>query len=259
MMTFSKIRVVGQRECEQCGSNVNIIETVKDNETVRVSECLNCENEKVQKEAIAFKKRMDQRRSEMIFEKYSLIPSDLLKASFENYDPKNQTQAIAKRECQKYVKQFGDNENKGFLLQGSYGIGKSHLSYSIAKSLKDKGYTVIFITMPELLNVLRDSYGNSGHSEIDILEACKNADLLILDDLGAEYVKTDSGNESWAADKLFQIINSRLDKAVIYTTNLSSTELKEKYGTYGGRIVSRMMNGTKVLKMMGKDQRVKGW
>ncbi|MBS4200302.1 ATP-binding protein [Bacillus sp. FJAT-49732] len=203
---------------------------------------------------------MDKRKADIIFKKYSLIPDDLDKATFNNYEPQNDLTKIAKEKCEWFANHFNDLTGyNSLLLQGSYGLGKSHLAFSITKRVRDLGKVVIFITMPELLNVLRGSYGNSEYKESDILTACKDADLLILDDLGAEYVKNDEGKESWAADRIFQIINSRIDKPNVFTTNLGSKELAYKYGTHGGRIVSRMMNGTRLIKFEGKDYRLKGW
>lgn len=259
-LTSSNFKIVGQRTCEKCGSSVNIIHTNRNGLQVEVSECLTCENNKLQDEVFEFKADMDRKKAEKIFEHYSLIPDGLSKCTFDNYIPNNKSTEEALKKCIWYAEHFETLEKNSLLLQGSYGVGKSHLSYAITNYLKQHGQVVIFITMPELLNVLRDSYSKSDYSEVDILEACKNCDCLILDDLGAEYVKKDKdGSETWAVDKIFTIVNARLEKPTIYTTNYGSKELAEKYGTHGGRIVSRMMNGTNVIKIDAEDYRLKGW
>lgn len=252
----SKLKIVGHKKCDKCGCIVNIIEIERNGELTKVSGCLNCENKKIEKEMIEFKKAADKRRVERIFEDYSLIPSELLNATFDSYIPQNESTKAAKEKCMWYAENFGETGDiKNFLIQGSYGLGKSHLSFCIAKHVKSLGKAVIFITMPELLNAIRDSYSNKRFSESEILDACISADLLVLDDLGAEYVRSD-GKESWAADKLFRIINARLDKHTIYTTNYNSRELAEKYGIHGGRIISRMMMRTYTIKLEGKDYRI---
>jgi DNA replication protein DnaC len=256
-LTFPGLKIVGHRECDKCGSLVNIIDVERNGEIIRVSECLNCDNQKIENEMIEFKEVADKRRAERIFEDYSLIPDELLNASFENYIPQNESMKAAKEKCIWYAEHFGESGDiRNLLLQGSYGLGKSHLSYSIAKHVKSRGKAVIFITAPNLLDTIKSTYENKRFSESDILEACKDVDLLILDDLGAEYVKSDDGNESWAGDKLFKIINSRLGKHTIYTTNYNSAELSDKYGSHGGRIISRMMMGTYTIKLEGKDYRI---
>lgn len=187
-----------------------------------------------------------------------------MKASFETYKPSNDSQKDALIKSKWYTDNFQkiltDNPWNSILFQGSYGLGKSHLSYSIAKAVKQQGYSVIFIDTPSLLRTIRGTYGNKNVTESEIYKACASVDLLILDDIGAEYVKKDeNGEESWAMEVLFQIVTSRMDKPKIFTTNYGSKDLTKKYGTHGGRIVSRMMKGTKVIKMEGKDYRTQEW
>lgn len=259
--TFPGLKIVGHRECEKCGSLVNIIDVERNGEIVRVSECLNCENKKIEDEMIVFKQEADKRRVERIFEEYSMVPDELLTATFENYIPQNETMKAAKDKCIWYAEHFGESKDvRNLLLQGSYGLGKSHLSYSIAKYVKSRGKSVIFITTPDLLRTIKNSYGNNRFSESEILKACALVDLLVLDDIGAEYIpknKDDEDNkESWAGDILLTIINSRLGKHTIYTTNYKSPDLQKKYGFHGGRIISRMMRGTYRIKFEGKDYRI---
>lgn len=210
-----------------------------------------------------FKQRMDEQKGERLFQQYSLIPSDLNKASFETYIPANDSQKDALKKAQWYGNNFKtiieSHEWNSLLFQGEYGLGKSHLSYSIANAVKEQGYKVVFIDTPSLLRLIRESFSNKSFSESDIHKVCAGVDLLVLDDIGAEYVKMKNGEESWAVDVLFQLIGSRVDKPKIFTTNYDSKGLSAKYGQHGGRIVSRMMKGTKPIKLVGEDYRTKGW
>jgi DNA replication protein DnaC len=255
--TFSNINIIGKRVCEVCGAKVPIIQTTRNGEIVEISDCLNCETKKIENEMIEYKKEADKRRAERIFEDYSLIPSEILNATFDTYIPQNESTKKAKEQCMWFAEHFGETgEIQNLILQGSYGLGKSHLSFSIANHVKSMGKAVVFITFPELLKAIRDSYSKTRFSETEILDACILADLLVLDDLGAEYVRSENGRESWAGEKLFQIVNARLDKHTIYTTNYNSKEMAEKYGIHGGRIISRMMKGTYRIRLEGKDYRI---
>lgn len=265
LTNFSKIQVIGKRTCEECGSSVPIVKNQKGEE---ISDCLTCENKALEREMTDFKEKMDKHREAEItieFERYSLVPDDLQTATFESYIPDNDSKEDALKKCLWFAENF-DNLT-GFhslLLKGSYGLGKSHLSHSITKYLRDRGKKVIFIDTPSLLRMIRQTYGNKSIfdkplSETEIHRLCAEADLLILDDIGAEYVKQENGKESWASEILFQIITSRMDKPKVFTTNLSSKELSSKYGTHGGRIVSRMMKGTRLIEMEGKDFRTQAW
>lgn len=260
-LSFSNINIIGNRVCEVCGAKVPIIQTIRNGELMEISDCLNCETQKIENEMIAFKEEADKRRAERIFEDYSLIPDELLNASFESFIPQNESTNAAKEKCIWYAEHFGEsNDVRNLLLQGPYGLGKSHLSYSVAEHVKSRGKAVIFITTPDLLRSIKNSYGNNRFSESDILKACALVDLLVLDDLGAEYIPKSKDNEdnkeSWAGEILLTIINSRLGKHTIYTTNYNSSELSAKYGFHGGRIISRMMKGTYTIRLEGKDYRI---
>ena len=84
-----------------------------------------------------------------------------------------------------------------------------------------------------------------------------DVELLVLDDIGAEYVKSENGMESWVTDILYQIVNSRQEKLNVYTTNYTGKELQKKYGAMSGRIISRMMSNSKIIKLDGSDHRLK--
>ncbi|MFT8319322.1 MAG: ATP-binding protein [Bacillus sp. (in: firmicutes)] len=251
----SKIQFAGERTCEICGCIVPIIIRAGK----EYSHCLACDNKVLEKEMEDFRKKSE---AEAFFWNNSLVPSDTEKAVFDNYEPKNQTQEDAYFKAKWYAEHFHKLiAEKGFnslLFQGSYGIGKSHLSHSIAMQLKQKQCKVIFADVPMLMKKIQSTYGSYKDSQITIFENIAKADLVILDDLGAEYVKSKNGEESWAVDTLFSIIGSRVEKPNIFTTNYDANGLINKYGTHGGRIVSRMFKGTKSIKMTGDDYRVTG-
>lgn len=255
----SKFINKGIRTCEACNAQVPIIEV----EGQEYSHCLNCDNKKLETEMSQFKEEVDKEQCSRLFEKYSIIPSSLKKAQFDTYIPKSETQHRALTTTQWYAENF-EQILKGYewnslLLKGSYGVGKSHLSHAVAQELKRKGYNVIFIDTPSLLQMIRDGYRGKEKVESDIFKKLANVDLLVLDDIGAEYVKSEDGKESWGSEIIFRITSSRTDKPNIFTTNYGSKELKEKYGLHGGRIVSRMSEKTKKVEIEGEDYRVRGW
>ncbi len=65
-------------------------------------------------------------------------------ATVNNYKPQNEKQVQAKQTAIEYVQGFSTKEPKSLILQGSYGTGKSHLAYAIAKAVKAKGHTVAY-------------------------------------------------------------------------------------------------------------------
>jgi len=191
---------------------------------------------------------------------YCVIPPGCEGATFDNYNPENQTQQQALQMAKQFVENVDVNSNHSLMFQGTPGIGKSHLSVSIHKAMREKGIPTLIVDVPSLFQEIKSMFGYSDSSQAQekIMRKLKDVEVLILDDIGAEYAKSD-GNESWASDTLYQIMNDRQTKVNVFSTNYTSKDLKQKYGQLSTRIISRMLAGAEVIKVEGKDQRMKGF
>lgn len=200
------------------------------------------EAEKSQKEAKV-------RNLQAVFERNSLINPDLQNATFENFETGEFMQAY--RKVKNYANSFDIEKPSNLFFQGSFGTGKSHLSVAVTKAVTEKGYSAIFISTPKLLTKIRSTYNKfSEQSEDQIINAITNADLVVFDDIGAE------GEASgWALQKLFEIIDQRIGKHNIFTTNLGSKEFERSMDLQ--RIFSRMMMNAEPIIMNGTDYRRK--
>lgn len=128
--------------------------------------------------------------------------------------------------------QFAAEPDGWLLLEGSYGCGKTHLAAAIGNERLAKGDMVLFITVPDLLDHLRSTYGPSSEIGYDeMFDRIRGAQLLILDDLGAE------NPSQWAGEKLFQLLNYRYSRHLptVITTNVDLDRID-------GRIRSRMLD-----------------
>lgn len=102
------------------------------------------------------------------------------------------------------------------LLEGTYGTGKTHLAAAVGNARLQQGDLVLFITTPDLLDHLRSTYAPGAEVGFDAtFERLRNAQLLILDDLGVE------NPSEWAKEKLFQLLNHRYSHQLptVVTTN----------------------------------------
>ncbi len=154
----------------------------------------------------------------------------------------------------KVAREYADNfgkEPKNLLLIGSTGTGKTHLSSSIARAIISRGFDVLYDTAQNIVEAFRNDqfYRNASNpeSEADKFLLC---DLLIVDDLGAEFVNP------FSVSALYNLINTRQNRGLstIISTNLSAEELA---GKYDGRIYSRIVGcDYTVLFFKGKDHRV---
>lgn len=151
--------------------------------------------------------------------------------------------------CQCYAEDFNKN-SPSILMTGRTGLGKTHLSLAIAKSAIERGFGVIYGSVQTLISRLeheRFDKDKSNSSE-NTLQMLSNCDLLILDDLGAEFLT------SFVVSVLNEIINFRMmsDKPTIISTNLSPEELEARYSE---RISSRIIGYYHALNFIGRDIR----
>ncbi len=148
--------------------------------------------------------------------------------------------------CREYADSFSA-ASESLLFLGKTGLGKTHLSTSIAVAVIDKGYDVVYTSAPTLfLSLEAEKFGRE--ATVPFHEA-EDADLLILDDLGTE-------NQSpLHVNFLYQLINARMvaGKPTLINTNLSVREIKERYTD---RVASRLLGEYLVLGFVGQDVRM---
>ena len=135
---------------------------------------------------------------------------------------------------------------KGLWLTGGYGTGKTALAMIVSKAAIDAGRTVAIYSCPRLLSVIRDSIERGG--VLDFLDRLAAADLLHIDDLGAEH------RTEWVLEQLYTIVNARYEdeRSTVVTSNLGRDELAEQLGE---RVVSRLEGSCEVLPFYGPDHR----
>ncbi len=149
--------------------------------------------------------------------------------------------------CKRYAEDF-HLPCDGIFMMGGTGLGKTHLSLSIAKVVIEKGYSAVYGSVPDLIRKIKDSNFGQSEEEGDVLQTLMECDLLVLDDLGAEH------ESKYNVSCLYDIINSRINnrKPTIVSTNFSIAEIKERYSD---RITSRLLS-MKCMVFSGDDIRL---
>ncbi len=161
--------------------------------------------------------------------------------------PYNRMVKILKH-CADYAHNFSLS-SKGLLLMGSTGLGKTHLSLAIANEVIQKGYSVVYVSAPDILTKLEREHFAYGYSEKEqIMNSLLDCDLLILDDLGTEFVT------QFTSTAIYNIFNTRINagKPVIINTNLTVDELGK---VYTKRFTSRLTSSCEQLEFIGRDIR----
>lgn len=150
--------------------------------------------------------------------------------------------------CRGYAVDFDLNSPSLFFC-GATGLGKTHLSLAIAGEVIRRGYRVVYGSVPNLLSMAEnEKFGRSEQENGSTERAMAGCDLLILDDLGAEFVTP------YTVSVLYNVINTRLltGKPVIISTNLTMAELEQKYSA---RLTSRITGNYQYLRFYGVDVR----
>ena len=152
--------------------------------------------------------------------------------------------------CINYASNF-EAESNSLLFMGGTGLGKTHLSIAIAGYVLEKGYNVIYSSAQNLLHKLeKEKFSRGGTDGDDSMNLVLECDLLILDDLGAEFTT------QFTVSALYNIVNSRLlqNKPTIISSNIDI--IKNLEDRYTERFVSRLMGNYLVMNFQGKDIRI---
>lgn len=151
-------------------------------------------------------------------------------------------------ESEAFVNNFPTGKN--LLFYGSSGLGKTFMCNCIAKSLLDKGYSVIYQTPFSIINILeKRTFSDKNNPFIAMAyDHLFNVDLLIIDDLGTETAN------SFTISEFYNIINARIlkEKSTIISTNIKLSELSS---FYNDRIDSRLKGHYEIMRFFGPDIR----
>jgi DNA replication protein DnaC len=155
------------------------------------------------------------------------IPSRYEHCDFENFDTDiwsstqesagwNRSLAQARVVVEAFARDFPAGGETGLLLMGPCGVGKTHLAVAALRQLMLRGHRVRFYDYRELLKDIQASYDpDHPTNELGVLEPVLEAEVLLLDDLGA------SKPSPWALETISHILNRRYnDKRItLLTTN----------------------------------------
>jgi DNA replication protein DnaC len=158
-------------------------------------------------------------------------------------------------------------ESDGLLFHGTIGVGKTHLATSVLKEVLTRtGGNGIFYDYRELLKAIQNTYDKSvAETEKQVLEPVLQADILVLDELGA------AKPSEWVWDMVALILNSRYNdrRTTIITSNFANLPPGEgtltgpraavREETLGDRIGERMRSRLQemcaIIPMSGVDFR----
>ncbi len=182
----------------------------------------------------------------------------LNESRFENFDlkfysdekggsvsPKKRMTQILKI-CREFAIGFGEDSGN-LLFLGGAGLGKTHLSLSIANEVLAGNHSVVYGSIQNLINkISNETFSYKGTT--DVTDGILGCDLLIIDDLGSEM------NTAFSQSCIYNIINTRImrGKPTVISTNLTLEEIERQYTA---RVSSRIIGNYTLLQFLGTDIR----
>ena len=155
--------------------------------------------------------------------------------------------------CSSYARRFGKFYFRNLFLTGAPGLGKTFLSACIARTVSEKGFSVVYDTAVNIFARFEEQKFARDRQEVgearDETRRYLGCDLLILDDLGSELTTP------FVQSALYTLINARLtaDKGTVISSNLTMDQVRARYTP---QIASRLEGEYRVLPFYGEDIRL---
>jgi DNA replication protein DnaC len=184
------------------------------------------------------------------------IPKRYQHCTLDNFAAYNETLEKAVAHAKRVADAF-PVVSRGLLLEGQPGVGKTHLAVAVLKMVIERtGAYGLFYDTRDLLRVIRSTYDPSIRTtELEILRPVMRADLLVLDDLGAE--KT----SEWVEETMNLIVNTRYNerRMTLFTSNYLDIPEDDDPNSLlfriGHRMRSRLHEMCEFLVLDGADYR----
>lgn len=222
----------GIARCRKCGEPRQTVLKTPYGKTVKLPIVCKCQEE----EELRAIEAMEQRKMEAEWRKMmsnAFSSPKMREQTFEADDGRFGAEQMAK--CRAYADRFIQASGEldyGLLLFGKSDSGKTFMSCCVANRLLDNGMKVVMRSMPRLIRSLDDRQERQRTEWL-----MKNADLLILDDLGAERTT------SYGQEIVYDVIDTRYQqkRPILVSTNLTLEELTAPQDVMAERIYGRIL------------------
>ena len=256
LIKYTSLIKDSSRELKNCEGCKNIMECKNDITGHVYYPSVEQENIVFSYTACKYKKKLD--KDNMYHNNVVLMdmPKEILNASMKDIytDDKNRLEAI--KWLTTFIKKYSAGEKcKGLYLTGNFGCGKTYLVAAAFNELAKKGKRVAVVYYPDFLRKLKEDFDDISYT----FNKIKKADLLLLDDIGAETVT------NWNRDEILgTILQYRMQEGLptFFTSNLTIKELEEhlagndKEGKLKARrIIERIKYLTDNIEMIAENRR----
>ena len=241
-INFNEIINKGSKKCGYCGKELkpkgldylyaNIPE-----ESIEYERCT-CEKSKeywTKKDYEDFIKKRKKKNIDLI---NKIFNEKIFKKKIEKYNLNNFIVNEFNKNEVKIVKDYTQKcldkkQDKGLIIIGKSGVGKTYLACAIANQLMQNGQVVLVGRLANLLDKIKDSFSENTITEKELIELYSGVDMIVIDDLGIEKIT------KWALDKFYIIIENRNENGlpIVITTKLSKDKLMQRFSEVNDEIL----------------------
>lgn len=153
------------------------------------------------------------------------VPKKIFNATLDNLDLIGDVRKSINNYILRFLKEYNkDNFIRGMYISGKYGTGKTYILAILANELAKIGHSVYFAYYPDLARELKSSIGDGSLEEK--ITSIKEAEILMLDDIGGEYF-----SEFIRDEVLGPILQHRLldNKPTFFSSNLGYNDLAKAF------------------------------
>lgn len=204
-------------------------------------------------------KKKEIKETENIKSDFFQMPMEIKKAKMADIHKDDAKRLPIIKWLTNFHKDYKKDKNlKGLYLQGSFGSGKTYIISALLNELSRDNNSTVIIYYPELLRSLKESFENNDFGRK--INHIKMADLLLLDDIGAETVTP------WNRDEILgTILQYRMDNKLptFFTSNLTIKELEIHFiinkssgeAIKARRIIERIKQITEYQELISENRR----
>jgi|SRR5215831_42708 len=158
------------------------------------------------------------------------LPARWRDATFDNFVATQPTQRFALDKAKEWL---SDPGRPSMYLFSPSGRGKTHIAVATLRAWIESGHSGTFKAVDELLSAIKAGFdpkdGDHSATYTQMMMALRDAQLVVLDDLGSEYHRAANTANDWSSSQLFTIINSRYETngRMIVTSNYSLRDVSD--------------------------------
>lgn len=221
-------------------------------------------NRKIEVTYVATDEHLQRRAQEDLKRRIQSVymPKDIKEATFDQYELTHGRREALEKALQfvdEYI-QKPDAFHKGLYLHGAFGVGKTYLLGAIAHELSTFGYPSTIVHYPTFATEMRSSVGQQTTGIK--LDSYKEAPILMLDDIGAEYAT------SWIRDDVLGVIlqyRMQNELPTFFSSNFNMARLENEHFRFNQhnddellkakRIMERVRFLSDEIEVVGKNRR----